>query len=292
MDRYIIKTSRSKGSIHTTNNSQTKRKSTMDRFLIKTPRTKESELHSNSNECHEQHEFSKAKHKYDGSDGYRSNCRKKTSNKNNRWLEIDEDGDDDDNDECSITKSTIKRQSTIHSLPCVVVIEEIHAFKAKLKLPNQSPDILLQCLEELKKKIPPRHILLSTKIGHSVKKLIKHKNETVSKAAKQVYIKWRRFFEDKLEKPQIEVRCDQKTENLRLRGKTYLSEILGVSIDHILIEGIERETFYTHKRLISPAYRRSLRNYIFKLKCSEQLGSDLKSGAITIEEFVKQYKKS
>ncbi|XP_005099241.1 transcription elongation factor A N-terminal and central domain-containing protein 2 [Aplysia californica] len=196
--------------------------------------------------------------------------------------------------ECSVSVKSVgaSKQSTIHSLPGVVVIEEIKRMKAKLKLPNQSKPVMLECLKELGKKIPPRHVLVDTKIGHIVNKLKKHPDEDISRQAKRVYIKWRAFFEEHVDKPQIEVKCDKKAENMRLRGKTYLSEALGLEREHELVEAIEREAFFTNKRLISPAYRRSMRNFVFKLRNSEELKTSVLAGDLTVEDFVKQYKKS
>jgi len=190
------------------------------------------------------------------------------------------------------SSSSVKKQSTIHSLPSVVVIEEIQALKTKLKLANQSADVLVQCLKDLEKKVPPRHVLQSTKIGHIVSKLKKHDNEVVAQTARRVYTKWRKYFEEKMDRPQIEVRCDNKTEKFRLTGKTRLSQVLGVETTHDLVEGIERETFHTHQRRLCPAYSRSMRNFYFKIKSCPQLRLELVTGALPVEEFVKQYKKS
>jgi len=184
------------------------------------------------------------------------------------------------------------KQTTIYALPNVVVIEDIERLKVKLKHPNQNKTILIRSLKELGKKIPPKHVLLSTKIGRVVNKLKKHDDEEVSKEAKHVYIRWRTHFEQFAEKPKIEVKCDKKSEDMRMRGKTFLSDSLGIEREHQLVEGIERETFHVHKRLVNPAYRRSMRNFVFKLKNSDKLRTEVVKGTLTIEEFVKQYKKS
>ena len=47
----------------------------------------------------------------------------------------------------------------------VIVIEDVLRYKATLKLKNQTKENLMEALESLSKKMPPRHILKSTKIG-------------------------------------------------------------------------------------------------------------------------------
>ena len=66
--------------------------------------------------------------------------------------------------------------------------------------------------------------------GHTVNKLRKHPDQNVSTEAKRVYVKWKTYFKEKMEKPQIEVKCDQKAEDLRLMAKKLFSAALGVEV--------------------------------------------------------------
>ena len=47
----------------------------------------------------------------------------------------------------------------------VVVVEDVLRWKSILKVENQSKENILNALQELNKKIPPRSVLQSTKIG-------------------------------------------------------------------------------------------------------------------------------
>ena len=47
-----------------------------------------------------------------------------------------------------------------------------------------------------------------------------------------MYVKWKSFFKDKNEKPQIEVKCDRKAEDLRFTAKKLFSSALGVEVKY------------------------------------------------------------
>ncbi|XP_055885971.1 transcription elongation factor A N-terminal and central domain-containing protein 2-like [Biomphalaria glabrata] len=183
------------------------------------------------------------------------------------------------------------KQSTIHSLKRVVVVEDIKRLKSKLVLPNQSKSVMIESLKALGMKIPSKEVLQSTKIGHTVKRLKQHSDEDIAREAKRVYIKWKDFFLEGKNRPPIEVKCDKKSETFRSKGKALLAESLTVEEDHVLVDAIERETFHQHKQLFSSEYRRTLRTIVLKLKHNPDLRQKVLDGQISVEMLVKDFKK-
>ncbi|ELU07490.1 hypothetical protein CAPTEDRAFT_4346 [Capitella teleta] len=182
-------------------------------------------------------------------------------------------------------------QTTIRSLKGVVVIEDVQRLKAILRLPSQPTEVLLRALNEAREKIPPRHILQETKIGHTIKRLTKHDDEAVATLAAEIVKEWKQHFQEKLNRPLIEVRCDKKTEELRSTARRHLRKALDSNAEGSYIRKLseicEREAFRQNKNLVSKNYRRTVRAMIFAVQHKKELRCSVISGDIKPGDLVR-----
>ena len=70
--------------------------------------------------------------------------------------------------------------------------------------------------------------------GHTINRLSKHESKEVSDLAKSIVKKWSEFFEEKKDKPMIEVKCDRQTEGMRNTARKHLAGALGVTVSQLL----------------------------------------------------------
>ncbi|KAK2149614.1 hypothetical protein LSH36_444g02029 [Paralvinella palmiformis] len=180
-------------------------------------------------------------------------------------------------------------QSTIESLPGVVVIEDIKRLRNILRAKNQKEEILLQSLKELNRKIPSRSVLKSTKIGHTVNRLTKHSESEVAQKATLLIKKWKNYFQAKLDQPLLEVRSDCKTEELRNTARKHLATALQSSASDTLVKSIEQEAYHQHKRLVGASYRRTVRKIVFALKHQSDVRERIVNRSLDISELITKY---
>ena len=65
-------------------------------------------------------------------------------------------------------------------------------------------------------------------------RLSKHEDKAVSVAARDLVKKWKEHFEQKRDRPMIEVRCDKKTEELRKSARKMIGASLKLAVNYIV----------------------------------------------------------
>ncbi|XP_064627436.1 transcription elongation factor A N-terminal and central domain-containing protein 2-like [Lineus longissimus] len=183
------------------------------------------------------------------------------------------------------------KQVTIKSLTRVVVVDDIKKIKEILVNKQTSNEDLAKALKELGEKIPSKEIIMETKIGQIVRKLVRHDDEDVAKQAKAIYHKWKNFYAERSKLKPIEVKYDAKTESLRIKARKHLAIALGVQETHNLVTGIEKEAFNLCKKVSMHIYNRALRTIILKAKSDNEMKNDILNGTLPVTFLVKKYAK-
>lgn len=96
-------------------------------------------------------------------------------------------------------------------------------------------DAIQNALKKLKHVKPSKEILLKTKIGHKINRLRTHHDAEIRKLATEVFKEWRKFYKDQKFRPTIEVRCDAKTELLRMKARKLIANSLKLEVFNFLI---------------------------------------------------------
>ena len=92
-------------------------------------------------------------------------------------------------------KRCTKRQTTIPSLRGVVVLEDMWRYRRELLAQDTSMERLLEILEQLSAKLPPREVLASTGVARVLDKLRKkHTDAQVRETASAVHRNWKTHF--------------------------------------------------------------------------------------------------
>ena len=180
------------------------------------------------------------------------------------------------------------KQSTIESLPNVVVLENIYYLKTQLESPQSTDTEILTALKELKTKNLSKEILLDTKIGRVVNRLRKHAQEEIKELAKAVFRKWKRHLEmEETDRQVIDVQCDKKSEAMRKKARSFLANSLLLSATDPLPEQIERAVFLEFGRKIDYNYRRKIRSIVFLLKHRESTRQKVIAHKLKVEDLIR-----
>ena len=189
----------------------------------------------------------------------------------------------------AITTPAVKpnRQSTLHSLPGVVVLEEIQEANEILQSEHVGEEKKIHLLTSLRGKRPAKEILLRVGIGRTVRELSKLESASsrLRELSRQVYKAWREHVEKTIERGNKTVRVQSDTETDRLRAAA--AKFVGQSLysekqkqtpkQKHLVESIEKEVFNRSKKLVNKIYRQLSRKIVFALKHKTELRESVTS---------------
>ena len=147
-------------------------------------------------------------------------------------------------------------------------------------------------LNKVRKKIPSREVLQKTRIGITLNNLRKHKDPEIAKLAQEIRSEWKLYFKEKLERPMIEVKSDEKTEKTRRNAKQMLAQSLKLDDDHNIVNALEKEVFHRKNRLLNGPYQRTIRSLTFALRNKEDVREQVASGEMGIGDFITNFEKT
>lgn len=192
------------------------------------------------------------------------------------------------------------KQSTLHSLAGVVVVEDIEKANCVLKSDSETCDRKIEILKTLKGKRPAKEVIIKVGIGKTIRKLSKEDsvNSELRELALEVYENWKQHLERKVElshnKPQVQ--SDKETNRLRSASLKFISGALQGSNSTLfpkqrkLAERLEKEILSSSRGLVNAPYRQLSRKLIFALKHKEGLKKSLIDGEIDVKQLVAKYK--
>ena len=150
---------------------------------------------------------------------------------------------------------------------------------------------MLANLDKLRQKIPSREVLQKTKLGITLNNLRKHKDPEIAKMAQEIRAEWKLYFKEKLERPMIEVKSDEKTERTRKNAKQMLAQSAKLDVDHNIVNALEKEVFHRKNRLLNGPYQRTIRALTFALRNKEDARNQVTSGEMGIGDFIDNFEK-
>ena len=147
-------------------------------------------------------------------------------------------------------------------------------------------------MNKLRKKIPSREVLQKTKLGITLNNLRKHEEPEVAKLAKEIRAEWKLYFKEKLARPKIEVKCDEKTEKMRRNARQMLAQGLKLDESHNIVSALEKEVFHRKNRLLNGPYQRTVRSLTFSLRNKEDVRGKVVTGEMGVGAFIDEFEKA
>lgn len=112
----------------------------------------------------------------------------------------------------------------------MVIVEKVQKQKDILKSTASPPSLIYSTLKELHQSIPPKAVLLQTKIGHVVNKLRYHTDTSVKEQARLLLKKWKGFYRELNNRQELEVRSDLTTEKYRSKARQLIAKAVCLKV--------------------------------------------------------------